>query len=101
MKKWNHKKYERKKWNVKFESRIGHIRMIHEAKKLNFASFIHEDKNDRFMDRWAAYLPAQRFTQEQMTDARLPSEIRKLMAIIDLKPEQPNMAFPIHDENSA
>ena len=53
------------------------------------------------MDKWAAYLPAQRFTQEQMTDARLPSEIRKLMSIIDLKPEQPNMAFPIHDETSA
>jgi hypothetical protein len=60
-----------------------------------------EDQNDKFMDKWQAFLPAQRFTQEQMTNASLPSEIRKLMAVIDLQPEQPNMAYPIYDETTS
>jgi hypothetical protein len=60
-----------------------------------------QQNNDPFMDQWKAYTPTERFTTEQLTDASIPSEIRKLMAVADLQSDLPNMEFPIYNQEDS
>ena len=60
-----------------------------------------QQNNDPFMDQWKAYTPTERFTTEQLTDASIPSEIRKLMAVADLQSDLQNMEFPIYNQEDS
>ena len=53
------------------------------------------------MDQWKGYTPAERFTAEQLQDASIPSEIRKLMSIADLQFDLPNTEFSIFNQEDS
>ena len=60
------------------------MRLLHDVKKYSKLRMIFESKDDPFMHQWEGYTPEQRFKPSTLTNASLPSEIRKVMNFGDL-----------------
>jgi len=64
-------------------------------------SDIMEDDNDAIIDKYGAFTPFTRYTDEQKTTSHLPSEIRKLMHLQDQQQELQNQKILIGDQQTS